>query len=130
MKKLFFFLSVLCLLLATVACTSSKSVNHMNIYSGNDKNLLIVSTEDNDRILQMLDVFNNYNKFDSTVAIDYPDYIVKLSPTDNSNGSEEYKIWINDKKIVYLPPKLFGEPSELSVSTYSSEDFFNILNKS
>ena len=109
----------ICLLLALTACASTISANHMNVYSGNDKKLM-VSIDDNEEILQMLDIINNYKEFDGIVPIDKPDYIVELSPIDNSNSSEEYKIWIKDKNIIHLPPQLIKEPSKLSIPTHSS----------
>lgn len=61
----------------------------MEIYSGD--NQPVASTENNDRILQMLHIINDYQEYGGSVEIDRPDYIIKLSPANSSNGSEEYR---------------------------------------
>lgn len=127
MKKLICSLCI-CLVLALTACASTISANQMNVYSGNDRKL-VVSIDDNKEILQMLDIINNYTEFAGSVSTDKPDYIVELSPIDNHNSSSEYKVWIKDDNIIYLPPKLFNEQSKLSISTHPYSDFLKILDK-
>lgn len=127
---------ILCLFCASLlifmaSCAANHPAdNHMNIYIGNDKKTLAISTSDNDKILKMLDIINNYQETDYAVAFDSPDYIVELSPVDKNNSSDQYKIWIQENKIIYLPPKQFNEPAKLAVSTRTFAEFKELLKSS
>lgn len=116
------------ILFALTSCASKPVANNLEVFSGDHKTSLLY-TESTDKMIRFADIINHYQDSDDHSPSETPDYIVKVQPSDRNNGSIEYKFWLKEGKVIFLPPQLFKDPVKLGVSDRPVEEFQTLLKK-
>jgi len=118
-------LLVICLLFVMLFMKEDKKhiKNYMEIHT---RNSLISSTEDESAILDMIKILNNHSICQEKVNMNKPDYLVYLGTIEEKNR-DQIKIWIVNKKIVFLFQKNFKNEPQLMISSLNYDNFEKII---
>ncbi|OCN01111.1 hypothetical protein A7X67_06985 [Clostridium sp. W14A] len=123
MKKFFIICVCLCVLIIPESCRKTNQSSYVKVFNGKTQET-VLSSKDQNQVLELLSIINNYEKYEGKMKTDTPDYTIEFGPINRNNDSIKYNLWMRQKKIIFIS----NGKDDLSVSKYSSEKFYHILN--